>query len=358
MTVNKQENLRKVYHDPSEPGSFSSKRNLLANVQEKDARITKDDVNAFARNDIVFSLHAPARRRFPRNPYRVPHPNHTAQVDLVDMQAFEKENDGFKYIMTLIDVFSKKAYVFPLKTKTGKEIANCFKDLFSHYVPANMQSDRGTEFTNKEVQKIMQDHRVNFYFSLNSDIKCGVVERFNRTLKGRMFKYFSSRGTRKYIDVLPLLVNGYNKSYHRTIKMRPIDVTSSNTAEVFSNTYGHIKRFPTVSENKPKFKIGDSVRVKYELKPMDKSYYPNWSDAVYTIKVVIRGLKRIMYRLMDEQGKELPRRFYQEEVQKVDKNTAFRIEVVRRDKKNKRVLVKWLNHPGMPPSWIPEKDLL
>lgn len=278
------------------------------------------------------------------------------------MQAFASQNNGYRYILTIIDVFSKRAFVFPIKKKSGGELASAFRQLFTTFIPANFQTDKGTEFKNKQVEEVMKQHNVNFYFSQNSDIKCGVVERFNRTFKGRMFKYFSSRGTRKYIDVLPLLVSAYNNSYHRTIKMAPNSVNDSNVETVFHNMYGYEEErnvlFKSRSENRVKFKVGDCVRLKYELKPMDKSYYPNWSDPIYTITVVIKGLKRVMYRLKNEAGEEVPKRFYQEELQIVDKDTGFRINVLRRDKKKKRVLVQWLNHPGTKPSWIPEKDLL
>ena len=311
---------------------------------------------------MVFSLHAPARRRFKRNSYIVPHPMHTAQADLVDMQMFASKNDGFRYLLTVIDVFSKKAFAIPIKVKSGVALAKAFDQLFKVYVPAKLQTDRGKEFINQNVDKIMKDFNVTLYFSQNSDIKCSVVERFNRTLKSKMFKYFSSRGTRRYIEILPSLLESYNNSYHRTIRMAPNDVSSENVDRVFWNTHGsqsEREMILNLDENIGiKFRVGDTVRIKYTLTPMDKSYYPNWQDPIFKIKTVIRGMDRIMYHLTDENGANLGRRFYQEELQKVDPDTAFRVTIIKRDTKKKQVLVKWLNHPNTQPSWIPEKDLL
>lgn len=352
--------LANIYHDPRNPGSFSSKRNLYLATKPANTNVSKSQINDFAQQDIVFSLHAPARRRFQRNKYLATHPKEMAQCDLVDMQEFASQNNGYRYLLTVIDIFSKKAFVIPVKSKMGSEIASSFKKLFMTFLPSKIQTDRGTEFKNVHVQKVMDDHRVHLFFSLNSDIKCGIVERFNRTLKGRMFKYFSSRGSRKYIDILDHIVSAYNGAYHSTIKMSPNMVNEENTRQVFENIYGvsSSRELIVRTAQSSRLKEGDSVRTKYELKPMEKAFYPNWSDRIYKIVNIIRGMDKLMYKIADDTGSVLKRRFYQEELQKVHTDTGFRVEVLRVDKPNKRLRVRWLNHPELAPTWIPETDLL
>ena len=122
-------------------------------------------------------------------------------VDLIDMQAFSKANNGIKYLLTVIDIFSKFVWILPLKRKTGQEVANAFSRILKERRPSKTWVHRGREFYNKDVQKLIE-----LYSTENEEKSC-VIETFNRTIKKKMFKYFCANNTRKYVDVLDLLVN-------------------------------------------------------------------------------------------------------------------------------------------------------
>ena len=124
------------------------------------------------------------------------------------MLAFSKYNKGIKYLLAVMDIFSKFVWIVPLKRKTGQEVANAFSRILKERRPCETWVDRGLEFYNKDVQKLTK-----LYSTENEDKSC-VIERFNRTIKEKMFKYFSANNTRKYVDVLDLLVNQYNNSIH------------------------------------------------------------------------------------------------------------------------------------------------
>ena len=134
-------------------------------------------------------------------------------ADLIDMQAFSKDNCGIKYLLTIIDIFSKFVWIVPLKRKTGHEVANAFSRILKERRSSKTWVYRGREFYNKDVQKLIE-----LYSTENEEKSC-VIERFNRTIKDKMFKYFSANNTRKYGDVLDLLVNQYNNSFHSSTKM-------------------------------------------------------------------------------------------------------------------------------------------
>ena len=352
--------LDSVYFNPESSGSFVSGPRVLEAVNKTHPSYSFSIVSDYLSKNIVHSLHRPARRRWQRNPIIVNGIGELAQADLVDLQMFSSQNDGYKYLLTFIDVFSKKAWVKPLKTKRMTEVKAAFESIFEEFVPSQIQTDKGTEFKNKEVGDLMKKHGINLFFSMNEDIKCTVVERFNRTLKGRMFKYFTSIGKRKYINVLDKLVSSYNKTFHRTIKMTPESVNNSNSKIVFFNTYGYQSERDLINNTlttKPKFKVGDVVRIKYTLTQMDKSYYPNWSDMLFEIVNVIIGNRRPLYRVKDETGNILKRRFYDEELSISNRETSARIEkVIKHDKRNRRLLVKWLNAPSSLNSWVPENS--
>src|SRR5271155_4076111 len=143
------------------------------------------------------------------------------QADLVEMREFSETNAGYNYLLTVIDCFSRYAWIAPLKTKTGLETSKAFDNMFEKgCVPSKMQFDEGKEFYNKNVQELFKMREISF-FSTFSDKKAAIVERFNRTLKSRMWKYFTKHETRIWIDVVQNIVNGYNNTYHTTTKKTP-----------------------------------------------------------------------------------------------------------------------------------------
>lgn len=334
----------------------------LSRLQHHTKRSNKE-VKEWLLNQPSYSLHFPARRRFRRNRIIATSIGDLCQADLVDMTSFAAGNDGFKYFLTFIDVFSKKAFVVPLKSKNAVEIKNGFKQIFDQFVPKQIQTDRGTEFKNATILNFMRKHGVHLFFSYNQDIKASVVERFNRTLRARMFRYFTSVGHRRYVNVLQQLVQSYNYSHHRAIRMRPVDVEKADQNQVFRNLYGYknerelLQAEPAESQ---KFQTGDTVRLRYHLEGMDKGYYPNFSDQTYQVVRVIPMSPRIMYKVVDFAGKMYPRKLYAEDMLRIPANPGYRIERViktRTGRSGREVLVKWLNYPDSANSWIPESNI-
>ena len=134
-------------------------------------------------------------------------------TDLIDIQAFSKDNNGIKYLLTVIDVFSKSVWIVPLKRKSGHQVAYAFSRILKKRRPSKTWVDKGREFYNKDVQKLVE-----LYSTENEDKSC-VIDRFNRTIKEKIFKYFSANNARKFVEVLDLLVDQYNNTIHLSIKM-------------------------------------------------------------------------------------------------------------------------------------------
>ena len=150
-------------------------------------------------------------------------------ADLIDMQAFSKDNNRIKYLLTVIDIFSKFVGIVPLKRKTGQEVANAFSRILKERRPSKMWVDKGREFYNKDVQKLVE-----LYSTENEEISC-VIERFNRTIKEKMFKYFSAN-TRKF--VLDFLSDQYNNTIHSSVKMTPKKASrKENENKMWRNLY-------------------------------------------------------------------------------------------------------------------------
>ena len=352
--------FKSIYYNLSSPGSFGSVQKLLNEARKIRSDITLKDVKEWLSGELVYTLHKPVIRKFKRNPVIAEGPYEDMQADLVDMQAISSNNNGFKYLLTAIDVFSKKAFAIAIKNKDQKCVTQGMASILEEYTPSQLMTDRGTEFSNQSFKALMKKYQINHYFTKNQDIKCSIVERFNRTLKNKMFKYFTMKGNRRYIDVLQDLLNSYNNCVHRSIKMAPNQVTETNKSEVFNNLYGFkSKRDYFLKLRKPQMATDVTVRKNYKKNIHDRGYYPNWTDNVYKIYKTMSGFNKPYYLLKSESGDLDKRKYYPEEVQKVKPN-LFRIEKILKKRKirgEKQFYVKWLNHPESDNSWIPAADL-
>ena len=139
------------------------------------------------------------------------------------MTQYSKTNKGYKYIFTNIDVFSKIAYVYPIKSKKIQDIKPCFQKIFKNNKPKYIWSDKEPAFLSKEMQQFFKNNNVKIYHT-NSHLKTVVVERFNRSLRELMMKHFVTNNNTIWYNILPKLMKIYNHRYHSTIKMKPIEV--------------------------------------------------------------------------------------------------------------------------------------
>lgn len=224
--------LRSIYFDPRSEGGFASIDKLYSVAKLKDPHLSRKDVRNWLASEMTYSLHTQVQDKFTRNRCIVEHVDEQWQADLVDMSKLRRSNSNTSFILTVIDMFSKFAFTIPLKSKSALSLREAFLKIFScGRVPLKLQTDKGTEFTNKIVQAVLNKFEIHFFTTTNSNIKCAIVERFNRTLKTKMFKYLTAHSTKRYIDVLSELTHSYNHSMHRTIKMRPADVTRDDECE-------------------------------------------------------------------------------------------------------------------------------
>lgn len=151
------------------------------------------------------------------------------------------------------------------KKKSTNDVSDALLKIFKTYIPGKLQTDRGNEFTGSKVKSLLDDLDIFYYTSQNQSIKCSVVERWNRTLKGKLYKFFSATRKRRYVDVLQQFVDTYNATVHHSTKVAPKDVGSSNRAQVFANMYGYKSKrdFLQSTQSHPKIKVGDSVRLQH-----------------------------------------------------------------------------------------------
>ena len=306
---------------------------------------------------IIEEIHKPVRKNFERTKIIPRGINDLWQIDLVEMdtgnlKGISKMNKGFKYILTVIDTFSKVAWGLPLKNKTGKLVTIVFESILKNNKPIiNLQSDKGKEFYSKDFQNLVKEYNINHY-STNSEIKAAFIERFNRTLKEKMWKEFSKRGSYKWIDILEDLIKEYNNSYHTTIKMKPIEVNKKNEKDIMIDIYTG----KNMKNEKPKFKLNDYVRISKYKGIFEKGYTPNWSCEVFKISKIIYS-SPITYKIKDLKEEEIQGKFYKEELMKTKYPHEYLVEKVLKRKGNK-VYVKWLGFDNTHNTWINKSNLV
>ena len=346
--------LQRLYYDVSNNSAYSSREKVYRAAKRQMPSVTRNDVNNWLAKQLTYTLHKPARQHFARNKTIVMGIDEQWQADLCDMTSRAQDNDGVTFLLTIIDCFSKFAWAEPLLNKSGAEILKALKRVLkqSGRTPQRLQTDKGSEFVNAQVQRFLKERNIEF-FTTNSEMKAAIVERFNRTLKTKMWKYFTAKSTNRYVDVLQSLVDGYNSSRHRSIGMRPVDVRESDSFDIRQRLYGSSKQ--TVVSKRYKYGIGDVVRISKARGTFRKGYLPNWSVETFIV-YDRRNAKEPIYYLRDYSGENLKGGFYEHEIQAVEDPEEYRIEEVLQSKKvrgGKTVhLVKWLGWPSKFNSWV------
>ena len=194
-------------------------------------------------------------------------------ADLI-MQAFSSFNKGFKYILTVIDVFSKYVWAVPIKDKSAASVTKAFEKIISDRIPKKIWVDEGKEFYNATFKKLLDKHKTDMYSTFNEG-KAVVIQRFNRTLKNSMWKYFTANNTRFYLDALEQMVTNYNDKVHSTIKMTSKEASKDiNRGKVYFN----VIRKQNKSRTRIKYKKGDKVHISKYKRHFEKAYTPNWTE--------------------------------------------------------------------------------
>ena len=262
------------------------------------------------------------------------------------MQLLSKYNKGIRFLLCVIDIFSKYAWVVPLKDKKDISIVKAFQSILkqSNRKPNKIWVDKGSEFYNAYFKKWLRDNDIVMY-STHNEGKSAVAERFIKTLKSKIYKYMTSISKNVYIDKLDDIVDKYNNTYHTRIKMKPIDVKD--------NTY--INADKEINNKDPKFKVGDHVRISKYKNIFAKGYMAHWSEEEFVIKKV-KNTVPWTYVINDLNGEEITGTFYEKELQKTNQE-EFRIEKVIR-RKGDKLYVKWKGYNNLFNSWIDKASLV
>ena len=312
------------------------------------------------KKDLAYELTRPKLHKFQRRRVYSPNLDRIWTADLLDIQKYKRQNKGYTFILIVLDIFSRYAWARPLKKKTGLEVSKAFQDIFtvSGRKCIRLWCDRGTEFYNRTLQHLLSSNNITLY-STHNEPKATIAERFIRTLRSKMERYFIAMHCTVWYAILPDLVSEYNHTIHRSLGMSPTDALKpKNYAKVFTIQYK-----PYQLQNQRKFgvlRVGDSVRISVHKGVFDKGSNANWSEEVFKIIQIVQNTPTL-YKLEDLAGEELTGYMYREQLQKTIQRIYMIDKVIRKRWKAARgqeSLVRWRGYPNKFNSWIPTADVL
>ena len=304
--------LDSIYYSTTSPACYAGILAVYREAKKRDPTVRLSDVRSYLNRQYTYTMHKPIRHKFKRSKFRAIGLDTNWQADLCDMQRLAKYNAGNKYLLVCIDVFSKFGWVEPIKDKRASTVAKAFERILKRdqRKPWWLLTDKGKEFVGKDFQDLMTRKMIDHRTTESPDIKAALAERYNRTLKTRLWKYFTAKKTYVYLNVLQNIVGAINQSHSSTIGCRPIDVTLTNEDNVRKRlaAIGDIKKQPFT------YNAGDKVRIAKAKTLFKKGYLPNFTEEIFVIDRRFPRQPVPVYTIKDLKGAEIKGVFYPSEL--------------------------------------------
>ena len=329
--------LNDVYTNPESPACFAGVNKVFKEAKKRNKRITMKHVRDFLAKQDAYTLHRDVRRRFKRNMTVTSGIDIDWQADLADMQRLKKENNGFTFILVIVDVLSRFAFAEPIKRKTTEMVAEAFERIMKRSGRRCwlLTTDRGTEFRGHNFQEMLRENDIQHHYATSPDVKCAIAERYIRTLKTRLWRYFTKHKTLNYTKILQKMVTSTNNSVHSTIGCAPSDVNIKNQEQIMQRLYGDEKKTTTKL-----YKAGDHVRITKEKGKLSKGYQPNFTSEVFVVQKVLKNRFPATYKLTDLTGEVLDGIFYNAELVRVTPLSKLGqqvVEIVKSEQRRKQL---------------------
>ena len=298
----------------------------------------------------------PKLKRFERRSVYASAVDEIWTADLVDVHQYARQNRGFTFILVVLDVFSRYAWARPLKSKHGNRVADAFEDIFTGgRKPAKLWTDRGTEFFNANMRRVLEANNIQLY-STHNEGKAMIAERFIRTLRSKIESNYILAQQTVWYDILPQLLHEYNTTPHRSIRMSPDDASKPENFRAVYRT-----QFRRVFKQKmPEFDVGDNVRISVHKGMFEKGATINWSEEIFQVRELVTYTRPITYRLKDLAEEEVDGAFYNEQLQKTEQE-IYRVDKVlrRRQKRDgtREIYVRWSGYTDKFNQWVPADDI-
>lgn len=327
---------------------------ILKALRKEQELIKLDDVSRDLSELDSYTKHRYVSRRFPRMHVWAPYIGFRVEIDLLSMERYASDNDDIKYLFCVVDQFSRMAYCQPLKSKRPAEVARAF-EIIKKQMPCKVQSiycDAGNEFKGM-FAKAFAAASIN-KITATSWVKCSIVERFQKTLKLRVIRHMRNSHSFAYLKYLQDIVSAINNTYNRTIRTAPSLVNFQNQHKLYSTYYRPLTQLQGKRATH-KHAVGADVIVALKQATFKRGYHQNFTDEVFRIKEALPTYP-LTYVLEDRKKRQLPRKYYERELQAVrfPVDYLYDLEVLKTAGKgrNAKSLVHFLTQPEDDTEWI------
>ena len=347
--------LNNAYYDPSNSASLGGLYRLWRQV---DPSKRLSDVNEWSKSQEAYTLHKQSRQKFPRRITEVGGEDQQLQADLMDIRNHRTFNDDYAFILTCVDVFSKRAWAIPIKNKTGERVREALSKVLQNSKFTHVQTDKGKEFYNERVGDLFKYQNITHFSSEDDSIKASLVERFNRTLRGKIHRFMTANRSKRFVHKLQDFVNAYNSTPHSSTGESPINVGPHNREEINQRLYLPWREASSASET---IGVGDYVRMVSYRGTFKRGYTANWTTELFKVIDKDSQTQPPTFTVEDLSGEIIKGSFYGEELQVVDKPETFSVDEVlrtRRVGRKKQFYVKWNGYPESFNSWVDEVDMI
>ena len=346
--MDKTEYLQGIYEDLQHVASYSGVDKLYNYVKKNGNRhdITRKDVDDFLKIQPGYTYHGTVPRSFVRRPIKVSRPGSILGTDICDMtSSIASHNKGYRYILVLIDCFSRKVNLTPLKNKTCANFAIALEKYLenSPHQYSHVFSDEGGEFLGSKAKKVYEKFHITRYSVHSRKFKCSIAERFIRTLKQYLYRYFTQNNTFNYINVLHKFEIKYNSTPHMGLGLQTPDrihnLTDLNEIkeqeiiqlrQKFKN-YGSISRneLKKSSSSSQVFEVGTHVRLLLTdaERVFGKSYEKIFTDEIFMIRKVDRELP-VSYWVSDLKNRPIKGVVYHRKMKQVELPDTYYVEKI------------------------------
>lgn len=358
--------LELLYFNPKNPGSYQSPQRLKAQVDKEGKHsITLEQIVAYLQDQESYSVNRKVFRNFQRSRVLVTGIDDQWEADLADVQEYKKDNENVRYLLFVIDVFTRFLWVEPLSDKTSDEVADGFdailKETQRH--PRRLRTDGGSEFTAVTFEKMLKGENIS-HIVTHSEKQANYVERVIQTIKKRMLRYMIEANTREYLKILPPLVFSYNHTWHSGIENRPVDITSkADERKLWWQTYWGREPYSSKRKKKVRFKfnLGDIVRMSVIRSAFQREYMSRWTMELFKISDRFVRQGQPIYKLVDWANDPVKGTFYEPQLQRTKEPAVYKVEKIVKYKgkgKAKKALVQWKGWPKKFNSWEPAAAVL
>lgn len=373
MNNNWKNYLEETYFIPGNKAAFTGTNALYKILKDEGFTVGRRKIKQWLQNVEAYSLLRPVKHKFIRNRVVPAKRGFLLDVDLADVSNLSSHNDGIKFWLIVIDVFSKYLWVRPLKDKKHDSVVTAMNEILNEQ-PNNIRtvrSDGGSEFNNRWFKKLLKDNDIYFQTSRNTT-KANFAERVIRTLKTVLYRYFNYKQTYKYVDILQDLISSYNNKPHKSILYRtPASIQEKDSLLWKSIYIDVLKNKKVIKRERPsklskprpfRLKVGDYVRLSYIKHPFDRTYQQRWTNEIFVIVGRYRSQNVNLYKVNDWAGEVVTGTWYYSELQKVavTQDQFWKIDKILKTRKfrgRKQHLVSYVGWPSKYNSWVNAKDI-